>query len=87
MVGTDQSADKWSRRLREAADRDGIIGFDLEWRPSYTRHQAAETKPALVQMSTRGLIVLIQLKQLSGLPEALVKLLTDETLIKVCDHP
>lgn len=86
-MGSEPSADKWSRRLREAADRDGIIGFDLEWRPSFTRNQAAESKPALVQMSTRGLIVLIQLKQLSRLPEPLVKLLTDETLIKVGDHP
>ena len=56
-----------------------LLGFDTETKPTFTRGK--RHKVSLIQLSTDDLAVLIRINKI-GLPEELLRLLSDNTVIK-----
>ncbi len=67
---------------REAGDRGGVLGLDLEWKPTFNAGEAP-SRAAVLQLSGPRLCLIIQLQQLQHIPRSLRSLLMDTDLVKV----
>ncbi|TFK76823.1 ribonuclease H-like protein [Pluteus cervinus] len=59
----------------------GLLGFDLEWRPTYVKGYP-ENPVALVQLASDNTILLLQIKAMREFPQKLRELLEDPAYIK-----
>jgi hypothetical protein len=59
----------------------GPLGFDLEWRPNVIKGQV-DNRVALVQLSDKNTILLIQVSAMAGFPGKLKKLLGNSDIVK-----
>ncbi len=88
VAATSKDADAAIRALREAL-RDGagrvqgidVVGFDTETKPVFVAGRPPNDV-ALVQLAVRGLIVLVRLDLIGGMPDALRRLLEDAAVLK-----
>ena len=89
VAATSKDADAAIRALREAL-RDGagrvqgidVVGFDTETKPVFVAGRPPNDV-ALVQLAARGLIVLVRLDLIGGMPDSLRRLLEDASVLKV----
>jgi len=89
VAATSKDADAAIRALREAL-RDGagrvqgidVVGFDTETKPVFVAGRPPNDV-ALVQLAVRGLIVLVRLDLIGGMPDSLRHLLEDASVLKV----
>ena len=89
VAATSKDADAAIRALREAL-RDGagrvqgidVVGFDTETKPVFVAGRPPNDV-ALVQLAVRGLIVLVRLDLIGGMPDSLRRLLEDASVLKV----
>lgn len=75
VISTEEDLHKALRKIRE----EKILGFDTETRPTFKKGQYHRV--ALLQLSTHREAWLIRLHE-TGLPEALIEILEDETIGK-----
>lgn len=87
VIQNAKCASYWCAQLahgvrREAGDQAGVVGLDLEWKPTFN---AGETpsRAAVLQLSGPRLCLIIQLQQLQHIPRSLRSLLSDSDLVKV----
>eukprot|EP00899_Mesostigma_viride_P021606 jgi/Mesvir1/29447/Mv23026-RA.1 len=69
-----KACDTWVDTYARTADG-GLLGLDLEWRPSFTK--GVSHKVALLQLSTRSHCLVLQLLHLDAPPLKLFALLAD----------
>ena len=89
VAATSKDADAAIKALREAL-RDGagrvqgidVVGFDTETKPVFVAGRPPNDV-ALVQLAVRGLIVLVRLDLIGGIPDSLRRLLEDASVLKV----
>ena len=88
VAATSKDADAAIKALREAL-RDGagrvqgidVVGFDTETKPVFVAGRPPNDV-ALVQLAVRGLIVLVRLDLIGGMPDSLRRLLEDASVLK-----
>lgn len=67
--------------LEQIFDRKSVIGFDVEWKPSFS--QFRYNKIGLIQLATDKSVALIQMAKLSNeIPPFLTKLINSSDIIK-----
>ena len=69
-----------AKRAVETLLREGVVGFDTEWKPNFGRGRKNDT--ALVQFASRDRAFLFRVKQMGGISQ-LVPLLESAETIKV----
>ena len=88
VAATSKDADAAIKALREAL-RDGagrvqgidVVGFDTETKPVFVAGRPPNDV-ALVQLAARGLILLVRLDLIGGMPDSLKRLLEDASVLK-----
>jgi ribonuclease D len=65
----------------ESLSKCKILGFDMEWKPVFTR--GATSPIAIIQLSSGDVCVIFPLKRLNGMPYSLRNLLIDPSIIKI----
>ena len=88
VAATSKDADAAIRALREALTKGAgrvqgidVVGFDTETKPVFVAGRPPNDV-ALVQLAVRGLIVLVRLDLIGGMPDALRRLLEDASVLK-----
>jgi ribonuclease D len=76
VISTEEELLKHLPRLA----KERIIGFDTETKPNFKKGQANGI--ALLQLATPEIALLIKVKEV-GLPNALIKVLEDKTILKI----
>ena len=89
VAATSKDADAAIRALREALTKGAgrvqgidVVGFDTETKPVFVAGRPPNDV-ALVQLAARGLIVLVRLDLIGGMPDSLRRLLEDASVLKV----
>ncbi len=89
VAATSKDADAAIRALREALTKGAgrvqgidVVGFDTETKPVFVAGRPPNDV-ALVQLAVRGLIVLVRLDLIGGMPDSLRRLLEDASVLKV----
>lgn len=87
VIQNAKCASYWCAQLahgvrREAGDPGGVLGLDLEWKPTFNAGEAP-SRAAVLQLSGPRLCLIIQLQQLQHIPRSLRSLLMDTDLVKV----
>ena len=88
VAATSKDADAAIRALREALTKGAgrvqgvdVVGFDTETKPVFVAGRPPNDV-ALVQLAARGLIVLVRLDLIGGMPDSLRRLLEDASVLK-----
>jgi len=88
VAATSKDADAAIRALREALTKGAgrvqgidVVGFDTETKPVFVAGRPPNDV-ALVQLAARGLIVLVRLDLIGGMPDSLRRLLEDAAVLK-----
>ena len=89
VAATSKDADAAIGALREALTKGAgrvqgidVVGFDTETKPVFVAGRPPNDV-ALVQLAARGLIVLVRLDLIGGMPDSLRRLLEDASVLKV----
>ena len=80
-VYSSTSSFKDSNRPSSAIRANRVVGFDIEWKPSFVRNTYNPT--AIIQVSTLTSILVAQVIGYKTLPDSLSQMLTDENCAKV----
>lgn len=72
---------QYSRTSSTSSQILSSIGFDLEWKPSFTSNQ--HNKAALIQLATTEAILIIQIQNLPSIPQLLKELFMNRHILKV----
>ena len=59
-----------------------LVGFDVEWKPTFTKGSPTN-RIACIQLANEDSVVIYQVSGLKSLPEQLVRLLQDASIMKV----
>lgn len=59
-----------------------VVGFDIEWRPTFVKGRP-ENRVACIQLADQTSVVVMQVFAMNGLPQVLVKILQDSSIMKV----
>ena len=88
VAATSKDADAAIKALREALTKGAgrvqgidVVGFDTETKPVFVAGRPPNDV-ALVQLAVRGLIVLVRLDLIGGMPDSLRRLLEDASVLK-----
>lgn len=62
-----------------------VVGIDLEWKPRFKKAKSPPEvqKAAVIQVSVKGMTLLVQLTKLGYVPGPLLELLGDSSFVKV----
>ncbi|ORZ14586.1 ribonuclease H-like domain-containing protein [Absidia repens] len=80
-VITTVSTEQIDRELFEMTSQESVFGLDMEWKPSFRKNVPA-SPTGLIQICGASKILLIQVSQMKGLSDGLIRFLTDHTIYK-----
>lgn len=85
LTSDSDEIDKWiANHIYCAGNPVDSIGFDIEWKPNFSKNPGAMmSKASLLQLATANKVLLVQLFQLKKIPDSLYDIVSSEKLLKV----